>query len=292
MACSVSKNKSGSPFWKHKGCSMKRLISILSLAALLPVGAAWAQVSAPNEAGVAMGHVHLVVQDVEASKKFWMAMGGSPGKLGPNDFMKFPGVLILLRKGEPSGGSVGSVVNHVGFMVPNIQESVAKWKAAGLKTEPGNSARQAYVFTRDDLVRIEILENTSLSVPIVFDHIHFWLAEAGSGSPSSVSEIQAWYAKMFGAKPAKRGQFEVDGLPGVTLMFAKSETPTVATKGRALDHIGFEIKDLEAFCKKAEANGVKFDMPYTKRPELGISLAFLTDPWGTYIELNEGLNRL
>ncbi len=64
------------------------------------------------------------------------------------------------------------------------------------------------------------------------------------------------------------------------------------TKGRGLDHIGFEIKDLEAFCKKAEASGVKFDMPYTKRPDLGISLAFLTDPWGTYIELNEGLNHL
>jgi hypothetical protein len=34
------------------------------------------------------------------------------------------------------------------------------------------------------------------------------------------------------------------------------------------------------------------DMPFTNRPDLGISLAFITDPWGTYIELNEGLNRL
>jgi hypothetical protein len=32
------------------------------------------------------------------------------------------------------------------------------------------------------------------------------------------------------------------------------------------------------------------DMPYTKRPDLGLSIAFLTDPWGTRIELTEGLN--
>jgi hypothetical protein len=37
---------------------------------------------------------------------------------------------------------------------------------------------------------------------------------------------------------------------------------------------------------------VKFDMPFTKRPDLGISLAFITDPWGTYIELNEGLDKM
>ena len=30
------------------------------------------------------------------------------------------------------------------------------------------------------------------------------------------------------------------------------------------------------------------DRAYTKVPALGLSIAFLTDPWGTYIELTEG----
>jgi catechol 2,3-dioxygenase-like lactoylglutathione lyase family enzyme len=266
---------------------MKKLILSAMLAALLPAGAARAQLAAPNEAGVSMGHVHLVMQDLEAGKKFWTAMGGvHSATIGVNEVFKFPGVLILLRKGDPSGGSVGSVVNHIGFMVPNVQDSVAKWNAAGLKTEPGARAGQAYVTTPDGLVRIEILENTSLTVPISFDHVHFWFADAGT-----LPEMQAWYAKTFGAKPWKRGQFDADAIPGVTLLFAKSETPTVGTKGRGLDHIGFEINGLEAFCKKLEASGVKFDMPFTVRPDLGVSLAFITDPWGTYIELNEGLNK-
>ena len=65
----------------------------------------------------------------------------------------------------------------------------------------------------------------------------------------------------------------------------------MATKGRALDHIGFEVKNLEAFCRKLEAAGIKFDVPYTVRTEIGLAIAFLTDPWGTYIELNEGLGK-
>ena len=49
---------------------------------------------------------------------------------------------------------------------------------------------------------------------------------------------------------------------------------------------------LEAFCKKLEASGVKFEIPYRKVPSLGLSIAFLTDPWGTRIELTEGLGKI
>jgi catechol 2,3-dioxygenase-like lactoylglutathione lyase family enzyme len=267
---------------------MRRLISILGLAALLPMGASSAQLAAPNDAGVSMGHLHLTVSDVEASKKFWAALGGTPMMAGMMEAVKFPGTLILLGKGEPSGGTVGSVVNHVGFVVPNVEKAMAKWKAAGLRTEAGRNAQQGFLSTPDGLMRIEILEDPSLSVPIALQHIHFFVTDPGSSGADPVAAIKAWYAKMFGAKPGKRGDNEADDLPGVNLSFRKSDTPTVGTKGRVLDHIGFEVKDLEAFCKKAEANGVKFDRPYTKLPEVG--LAFLTDPWGTNIELTDGLS--
>jgi hypothetical protein len=269
---------------------MKKLILILGLAILIPARASRAQVAAPNDAGVSMGHVHFLVQDVEPYKKFWAAMGGTPGKLGQNDVFKFPGVLILVRKGDNTGGTVGSIVNHIGFHVPNTTEALARWKAAGLKTEVGANPGQGFVYAPDDVTRVEILEDKTQTVPIVFHHVHFYIADAAGAS--NVLEMQSWYAKMFGAKPGKRAQFDAADLPGANLTFTKSDTPTVTTKGRVLDHIGFEIVGLEAFCKKAEANGVKFDVPFTKRPDLGISLAFITDPWGTYIELNEGLDKL
>ena len=48
-----------------------------------------------------------------------------------------------------------------------------------------------------------------------------------------------------------------------------------------------DVKDLQGFIKKLEANGVKLDRPYTKNEQTGVALAFITDPWGTYIELNQ-----
>ena len=58
-------------------------------------------------------------------------------------------------------------------------------------------------------------------------------------------------------------------------------------QGRVLDHIGFDVKDLQAFVTMLEANCIKLDRPYTKNEQTGAALAFITDPWGTYIELNE-----
>jgi extradiol dioxygenase family protein len=73
------------------------------------------------------------------------------------------------------------------------------------------------------------------------------------------------------------------------LEFNKADAAPAGTRGRALDHIGFEVKNLEEFCKKLEASGIKFDRPFTRLPNSTTAIAFLTDPWGTYIELTENL---
>ncbi len=52
------------------------------------------------------------------------------------------------------------------------------------------------------------------------------------------------------------------------------------------------MRNLEAFTKKLEAQGIKLAAPYRQVPALGISIAFITDPWGTYIELTEGLDKI
>jgi catechol 2,3-dioxygenase-like lactoylglutathione lyase family enzyme/predicted enzyme related to lactoylglutathione lyase len=269
---------------------MKRLISALWLASSLAAGTAYAQPYAPNEAGVTMGHWHLNSRDVEANKKIFVGMGGTAGEPGGLQRVTFPGVVVILNlpagAPPPTGGSVGSVVNHVGFIVQNVQESIAKWKAAGVPVEPGNNNRldQAYVTTPDGL-RIEILEDKNQKVPIRNEHVHFFVPE------SAVPQIQAWYAKNFGAKASTtRNNAPVDDIPGVQLRFNKTDTAAVPTKGRALDHIGFDVKDLPSFIKKLEAAGTKLDRPYTKNEQTGAALAFITDPWGTYIELNERPN--
>jgi catechol 2,3-dioxygenase-like lactoylglutathione lyase family enzyme len=198
-------------------------------------------------------------------------------------------VYLNAAPGNPParGGTVGSVVNHVGFTVTNTAEAVAKWKAAGVQVLPGNAGRtdQAFVETGDGL-RIEILENKTQQYPIQHHHVHFFIAEA------DIPQIQAWYAKTFGAVPGMRSTNQAADIPGANLTFSKADTPSATTKGRVLDHIGFDVTNLEAFCRKLEAAGITLDRPYTKNAQTGAALAFIYDPWGTYIELNERPNPL
>ena len=41
-----------------------------------------------------------------------------------------------------------------------------------------------------------------------------------------------------------------------------------------------------------EAQGIKLDVTPRKVPGTEITIAFITDPWGTSIELSEGLDKL
>ncbi len=259
---------------------------LLLASTVLATGAATAQPFPFNEAGVTNGHWHLNSKDVAANEKIFVAMGGKAFQAGGRHRVLFPGVMVILDAAPgtppPTGPSRGSVVNHVGFIVNNVQEQAAKWKAAGVPVEPGNNGRldQAYVNTPDGL-RIEILENKNQPAPIQSEHVHFFLPEA------VIPQSQAWYGKIFGAKAGQRNNAPVADIPGVQLRFAKADAAQAPTKGRILDHIGFDVKDLKAFIKTTlEPNNIKLDRPYTVN-DAGVGIAFITDPWGTYIEINE-----
>jgi catechol 2,3-dioxygenase-like lactoylglutathione lyase family enzyme len=272
---------------------------VLSLAL---AGSAAAQLSAGNAAGVAMGHLHFVARDVAATKAWWVKLGGEPVTLlNSIEGAKFPDVLVLLRQGEPTGTSDGAVVNHVAFRVKSLAALEQKGFDVQYNAEyPG----VASVFTPDG-ERIELFDdglatnlgftvdgggsdafaarhNRKIEVPIIAHHVHFDVTADQLGA------IRDWYATHFGGVRGKRWRYDAVDLPGINLNFSAVPTAQAPTKGRALDHIGFEIANLEAFCKKLEADGVKFERPYSKLPS-GLGIAFITDPWGTYIELNEGL---
>src|ERR1700692_749438 len=156
---------------------MKAFITALWLASTLAAGAAVAQAMPPNDAGVTMGHLHLNSADVEANKEIFVGMGGTAIKMegAPLEYVRFPGVIVILNlpAGAPpsSGPTEGSVINHVGFLVPNLPQAVGSWKPAGVASEPGRNGRtdQAYVVTADGL-RMEILEDKDQNVPIRHHH--------------------------------------------------------------------------------------------------------------------------
>jgi catechol 2,3-dioxygenase-like lactoylglutathione lyase family enzyme len=242
----------------------------------------FAQLSAPNEAGVSLGHVHLVLKDVEGQKKLWVdILGAQASNDGPLNLLKLPGIFIIMTKGMPNGGSNGEVINHVGFLVKSYADIHAKLMAANIKMIVDSAENKQIIAEFPEGVRVEFNEDPSISVPVTMHHMHLFVAD-----PAAERD---WYVKIFGATPTTRRNLPAAAIPGGEVDFLKSPMPTVPSKGRSIDHIGFEVKNLEAFCKKLQAEGVTFDAPYREVEQLGLRLAFVLDPAGTRIELTEGL---
>src|SRR5580700_2535875 len=181
---------------------MKKRILLSLLVSAIPV---MAQLPAPNAAGVSAGHDIFSFHDIDAANKFWTALGGEPAELGPLKMTKFPGVLFLMRKGDPKGGTEGSTIEYIGFKVRNLRESLARWEAADIRPMPGSTATQAFLMGPDD-VKVRITEDRSLATPIAADLIKVVVPD--------VAAAQAWYQKWFGAKLVNHGKETVGEIPG------------------------------------------------------------------------------
>ncbi len=269
----------------------KQLLVVAVFALTFAASTARAQLAPYNAAGATMGHWHIATKDVEAEKKLFLAMGGKLYMPGGQPLIGFPGLYISLILGDEKGegGTVGSVVNHVGFSVDNVQKRIAEWKAKGVNVLPGGNLPngggprqdQAYVETPDG-VRIEILEDKTQGVPIRTDHIHFSLPA------SEIPKAQAWYVMVFGGVPTLRNNAPAVNLPGVQLRFLTAMTPQAPTRHRVLDHFGFDVADHAAFMKRLEGMGIKLDQPVGKG-STGNTITYITDPWGTRIEIVQRL---
>ena len=263
---------------------MKKLC--LTVALLLAVaGPARAQLSPMNAAGITYGHVHLNVADVDVHKKLWIDMfGGVWVQKGPLMTVKFPNMLIAFQQRAPTGPSQGTVMDHFGFKVRSMPEMLAAVRAAGYTVQTEFTGAEGFpnaYFLGPDGLRVEMQEDKTLSAKALPNHIHFQTPD--------FEKLLDWYVDTFSLTKRTRGTIKSTADAGtVNLSFATSQAAVVATKGRTIDHIGFEIKDLAAFVKQLEAKGIKFDVPFREIPAIGLKIAYITDPSGVYIELTEG----
>ena len=303
---------------------MSKTIWILSFLFLCLAPPSQAQLYSRNGAGVTLGSVHTVVRNVDATKKFWALFEGKPMTIDGVDVIKLPGAFIFLHPGEPGGPSQGAIVDHMGVVSPNPYQLIKRLVAAGFKTDPLNPttlrdpgwARTkpqqtwTHVYSPDGLgVEIEsdpcvftpptgrlsaddvcpetlvtAEEHGDPSAPIGIGQLHFFLKDA-----DEVKAFRAFYTKYFGAEIIRSTGINFQ-VPGAKLVVeASPDGARASNKGRALDSIGFEVKNLEAFCKKLEAAGVKFDEPFSKSRFKSVAHASFTDAWGVRVQLMEGL---
>ena len=263
---------------------MKKLF-VLSALAILSASMSWAQLAPYNKMGVTWGHVHLHPMDRYKETMALLSLGGQLGNnLSPNVPINFPGVLVLLQEGQkpPTGGSEGTATDHIAFRVSNLEDTLARVKSANwgmhAKDEPGTKPGQAFLMT-PGMVKIELIEDKKLKMPIVFDHVHFMVEE------SLVPVMETYYRDLYGAT----GKGDTLSLPGGNLIFSKSNKPTISPTGSSFDHIGFDIAGshdgLKAFSEAIDAKGTKWSSRY-RRSEYGNARPL--DPAGVIIELTHG----
>ena len=162
----------------------------------------FAQTAPFNDAGVSTGHIHLVVPnaEVDSVKKAWAdVLGATPTSTLPNGAgmtpMKLPGVFIIVTAGNNTGATMGSVVNHVGFLVKDYAAIKAKAEAAMMPWRELTPNQQAFVTMPHD-VTVEVQEDKTISVPVQFSHFHLTMPDQKGA--------QAWYIKEFGASANSR----------------------------------------------------------------------------------------
>ena len=126
--------------------------------------------------------------------------------------------------------------------------------------------------------------------PITHHHVHF--------INKQYVEMQQWYMKALNGtlRPGQTDFFIGADLPGVGYMLnffrweGDQAVTHVPTAGRVYDHVGFEVKNLQEFCKQLEAKGITLTKKFGKNAAMNnIMAASTVDPWGVSIELTEGL---
>lgn len=246
-----------------------------------------AQVAPYNADGMTFGHVHLNVSDLEAHKALWVEhFGGEVVEKGALTAIKWPDMILILSEREPTAGSMSTVMDHFGFKVRDIEPFLESWRDAGLEVQAEFTGAEgfpnAYLMAPDS-VRVELQEDPELPNEVEGYHVHWFTPE--------YREVLDWYIDVFGAERFQRGSIETTAnVPGQNLSFGDSDEPQLPTRGTAIDHIGFEFEDLEAFVEELRAKGIELDVPVREIPSIGLKIAFLTDPSGVYVELTEGLD--
>jgi catechol 2,3-dioxygenase-like lactoylglutathione lyase family enzyme len=253
------------------------------------------------EDSITHGFVCLRVTSAGPHMKFLVeTLGGAATQAAGSPVVDFPGMRIFMDEQPPTGGTKGTILNHLGFQVPDAHATIERIRRAGYPIvtreeipakfqvqedvwfHPDQKTHIAFTMGPDG-AKVEIVENKAATAPIAFHHFHFFTPE--------VDAMKAWYVETFLARPGRRGSIETADLPGVNLSFSQSAGPVAGTEGRTMDRIGFGVRDFEGICGALEARGLQLTRQPRVAEQIGSGpvseqgVAFLVDPWGTRIEL-------
>lgn len=228
-------------------------------------------------------HVHLTAEDADADARWYIAhMGGTMKTDNPIariDRAFFGEMALIFYQKKPGyEGSVGSVVDHIGFSFADLDAKMERIEKSGVTilqpVKVLGDMKFAFIEGPSG-VKIELLEDPD---QLGFHHVHLL-----STTPE---ETIAWFAEIFGGETTHFKGSPV--LPAVRyknmwVIAQKTDEAKAPTKGRALDHLGFGLIDLDGYAEAIKAKGIEFTL--VPRNYKGNRIAFLVSPEGINIEL-------
>jgi lactoylglutathione lyase len=225
-------------------------------------------------------HVHMSVPDPQAAAQWYLDHFGGEFIDERDDRILVGTTRIMFLRGEDRRPSAGSVIDHLGFSVLDLDATVAQLERAGatVTTPPRDVPglfRLAFV---DDPwgVRLEVLED---SQHLGFHHVHL-------RSPDPESAFQ-WYLDHFGGvRTPLRGRLDGILYPGnVWLLIQRGDA--VPSQGTVIDHIGWRALDLDPKVEELRAKGATIQTeprPLTL-PNGQIFYSYVLGPDGARLEL-------
>ena len=224
-----------------------RLLAATLVTTFLAVGPAAAQTTLPYD------HVHLAAPDQAKAVEWYQKNFGGETIPEGKDRLMYGKTRFIWLKSATAGPSADTAIDHIAFSVAD--------KAPGFMTDPWG-------------VKIEILNDPQRRG---FHHVHLRSMDPAASL--------AWYKQRFGGDAAKFRGADALKYGDVLVLVDKTATAPAPSVGRALDHVGWRVTDLDKTL--ADLKGIKVLQGVTNlQLATGpVRYSFVEDPSGTKIEL-------
>ncbi|MCH2253432.1 MAG: VOC family protein [Vicinamibacterales bacterium] len=207
-------------------------------------------------------HVHITASAPSEGVRWYEQHMDCEPVADRSDAADCAGVELVFMVQPAIGSTQGTGVNHIGFSYPDLTAKMAELEAVGVRGSgvrlqrfpDGSTLRDVPGLFKLGFVfdpwgtRIEMVEDPER---LGFHHIHL--------SATDPAATLAWYQDVFGGETASlKGR--LDGLlfDDVWVLVSEAESIPATTQGRAIDHIGFSVPDLDAAAAEMRRKGIVF----------------------------------
>ncbi|HMD34748.1 MAG TPA: VOC family protein [Vicinamibacterales bacterium] len=267
---------------------MRRCLRLAGVAALLMV---WFTSASQGQAKPTLPYDHIHLNEPAAEGSAWWEKNIPDGRRiteAPNRIM-YGAVRLMFLSPRSNGGSDGSVIEHLGFSVADLDATMRALTSENAKViEPVKNTPGLYksALIEDPWgTRIQLVQDPDL---VGLHHVQLRAPDPDA--------MYTWLLDKFGGERTKlKGQIDSVKYAGVagftTVYIVAAKGSSVPSQGRVIDHIGWRstgpIDETKAMLEGKKVQLTSQPRPLNLPDGPSINFFYVAGPDGTRIELVE-----